>query len=33
MKKRIFTVKQIIQILTEGEKDNNTVASICRKFV
>jgi hypothetical protein len=33
MKKRTFTVEQIIQILAEGEKGNNTVASVCRKFV
>ena len=32
MKKRTFTVEQIIQILAEGEKGNNTVASVCRKY-
>ena len=33
MKKRRFTIEQIIQILTEGEKGNGTVAaSVCRKY-
>ena len=32
MKKRKFTMEQIIQILAEGEKGSNTVASVCRKY-
>ncbi len=29
MKKRRFTVEQIIQILAEVEKDNSTIVSVC----
>ena len=32
MKKKKFTVEQIIQILAEGEKGNGTIASVCRKY-
>ena len=32
MKKRKFTVEQIIQILAEWERGNGTVASVCRKY-
>ncbi len=32
IKKRKFTVEQIIQILAEGEKGNGTIASVCRKY-
>ncbi len=32
MKKRRFTVEQIIQILAEVEKDNSTVVSVYRRY-
>ena len=32
MKKRRFSIEQIIQILAEGKKGNGTVASVCRKY-
>jgi hypothetical protein len=32
MKRKKFTVEQIIQILAEGKRGNNTVAFVYRKF-